>query len=137
MARHEPFGPAGKLWLPPGGGMNYNESAHDTLIREFREETSLKVIPGKLLFVNEILHNPYHSIELFFEIDEFEGNVKKGIDPELSSDNQILSEIKFISEAEINKMPMEILHNIFKYLKNKEGLISFESLLRINGKYIS
>ncbi|MGB3464143.1 MAG: NUDIX hydrolase, partial [Cyclobacteriaceae bacterium] len=98
---------------------------------------SLKIAVGNLVFVSEVLRGPLHSIELFFEVTDFDGQVRTGTDPELSSDNQIISEIEWISEEKINQMPLEILHNVFKYLKNKEGLISFESLLRINAKYIS
>lgn len=137
LAQHKPFGPAGELWIPPGGGIEFGESTEECLVREFKEETNLEIKAGNLLFVHETLRNPLHSIELFFEIKSFLGMVKLGYDPELSSDNQILSEIKFVSEEEINKMPVEFLHNVFKYLKNKEGLISFESLLRINAKFIS
>ena len=137
LAQHKPFGPANELWIPPGGGMEFGESATECLIREFREETNLEVQVGQLLFVHEIRRNPIHAIELFFEITNYSGTIKTGTDPELSSDNQILNDIKFVSQEKINKMPVKMLHNVFNYLKNKEGLISFESLLRINEKYIS
>ena len=137
MAQHKPFGPAGELWIPPGGGMEFGESATECLVREFKEETNLEVQVGSLLFVHETHRNSIHAIELFFEITHYSGEVKTGTDPELSSDNQILRDVKFISQEKINKMPVEMLHNVFNYLKNKEGLISFESLLRINEKYIS
>lgn len=137
MARHAPFGPAGELWIPPGGGMQYAETAEEALIREFKEETHLDVQPGRLLFVSEVMDLPIHAVELFFEIDAYSGKLGVGTDPELSSDKQILKEITFLSESAINQIPTEKLHNIFKYLHNKDGLISFDSLLRLNGKYIS
>ena len=137
MACHKPFGPAGELWIPPGGGMEFGESATECLAREYKEETGLKIESGRLLFVNEVRREALHSIELFFEVISAEGHLISGSDPELSSDKQIISEIAWISEKKINEMPLEILHNVFKYLKNKEGLISFETLLRIDAKYIS
>lgn len=137
MVCHKPFGPAGELWIPPGGGLEFGESLHHCLAREFEEETGLGIQVGELLFVNEVRHGPLHSVELFFEVKAYQGTLQCGFDPELSSDNQIIRETAWISEKKINEMPLEILHNVFKYLKNKEGLISFESLLRIDAKYIS
>ena len=71
LAQHKPFGAAGELWIPPGGGMEFGESAQQCLIREFKEETNLNVTVGKLLFVHETLRKPIHSIELFFELIDF------------------------------------------------------------------
>ena len=137
MARHAPFGPAGELWIPPGGGLQYAEKAEEALEREFMEEANLKVTTGDLLFVSEVMSLPIHAIELFFEIKSYNGQIITGNDPELASDQQILQEVRFVSEEEINRIPLSKLHNVFKYLHNIDGLISFESMLRLKGKYIS
>ncbi len=136
LAKHKPFGPAGELWIPPGGGMNYGQHAKQNLVREFIEETNLEIEVGKLLFTNETIHPPFHSIELFYLINQFKGQLKLGIDPEMAIDEQILNEVKFMSEEEINSIPIEMLHYVFKFLKNKDGLISFDALLKMGETYI-
>ncbi|MEL7146911.1 MAG: NUDIX domain-containing protein, partial [Bacteroidota bacterium] len=88
LARHAPFGPAGELWIPPGGGLQYAETTPEALIREFKEETHLDIEPGQLLFVNEVLDLPIHAVELFFEIKSYSGHLEVGTDPELATDQQ-------------------------------------------------
>jgi len=136
MALHKPFGPAGELWIPPGGGMIFGEDAVENLKREFIEETNLQITVGKLLFINEVIEHPYHSIELFFHVTGFQGKLELGSDPEIPIQKQILKEVRFLSENEINQIPINKLHNVFKYLKIKDGLISFGSLLEIKECFI-
>jgi len=51
----------------PGGRVNDNESVIDALTREVVEETGLQVVPGRLLYVSEIVESiRTHNLELIF-----------------------------------------------------------------------
>ncbi|HNP19929.1 MAG TPA: NUDIX domain-containing protein [Fulvivirga sp.] len=123
------MGPKKELWLPPGGGINFNESAEDALIREFKEETGLNIAIEKFMFVNEFKSGPLHAIELFFKVNVTGGALVKGFDPELSKGHQIIKNVGFVSFKEIVIMEDEILHNIL------HGNISQEYLLNMTGYF--
>jgi 8-oxo-dGTP diphosphatase len=53
----------------PGGGVLANESTAQGLIREVREETGLKVSPGKILFVEDMLSKRHRIIKIWFLCD--------------------------------------------------------------------
>lgn len=88
--RDEPF------WTPPGGGVEFGESMTTALEREFLEETGLAVQVSSLLFVSEYVKPPWHAVELYFKCIELGGELKKGSDPELDSNNQMIQDVQFI-----------------------------------------
>src|SRR5687767_999228 len=100
---------ANNFWAPPGGGVEFGESIHDTLKKEFREETGLEVMPGEFLFGCEYINDPIHSIELFYSISEADGKVRTGSDPEID----IIDDVKFLTASEIKAIPADDLHGIF------------------------
>jgi 8-oxo-dGTP diphosphatase len=53
-------------WLPPGGGLEGEESILDCLRREAFEETGLHITPGQLLYVQEFVEPGYHFVKFFF-----------------------------------------------------------------------
>ncbi|MCS6820282.1 MAG: NUDIX hydrolase [Microscillaceae bacterium] len=114
LIKHQYLGKGNYLWSPPGGGMYFGETAHQTLKREFAEETGLIIEVGKLLFVNEFLDPPLHAIELFFEVSIIGGTLKQGFDPELTSRNQIIQEVRFLSVTELQAEPQECLHSLLR-----------------------
>jgi 8-oxo-dGTP diphosphatase len=118
MVKHVGLGKTGTFWAPPGGGMIFGTTAKENLIREVKEETGLNVSVGPFLFVNEYLENPLHAIELFFRIEIKDGKIQRGFDPELSSEDQIIEEVRFMSFEEIEAMRGPQLHNIFNVSKH-------------------
>ncbi len=51
----------------PGGRVGENESVIDALTREVMEETELRIVPGRLLYVFEIVASVrVHALELIF-----------------------------------------------------------------------
>jgi ADP-ribose pyrophosphatase YjhB (NUDIX family) len=61
-------GEASDLWVPPGGGAEAGVGLHDNLVREVREETGLRIRPGRLVGLSEF-HNPatgFHQVDLLF-----------------------------------------------------------------------
>jgi 8-oxo-dGTP diphosphatase len=103
----------GDFWAPPGGGLHFGETAEECLKREFKEETGLEVEIGDFLFASEFIHKPLHAVELFFLTSILGGILKTGIDPEMGN-HQIISEVRFFNESEINQLKPAELHGIFE-----------------------
>lgn len=55
-------------WCTPGGGLESGESIHDGLTREMIEETGVRPVIGKLLFVQQYEDTEKEFIEFFFHI---------------------------------------------------------------------
>jgi 8-oxo-dGTP diphosphatase len=106
------------LWIPPGGGLEYGETLEKALKREFYEETGLEIRLLDFAFGCEFVKEPLHALELFFNVVKNGGMLKTGYDPEL----QIIQEVRFFSENEINGFPPDELHGIFRIARTSNGL---------------
>lgn len=119
------------IWMPPGGGVLVGETLETALAREVLEETGLKVLPEKLLWIHEFLETPYHAIEFYFECSIVGGMLKLGSDPELSDDDQALLEVNFISSDKLATLPIfpEFLKDLFdgknRLKDNIERIVSY------------
>lgn len=91
------------VWLPPGGGIEFGETTEDALVREFREETNLKVTINEFIGINEYITNELHAIELFYKVIYKSGTLRLGYDPEMDKSNQLLKEIKFLRKNQAQK----------------------------------
>jgi 8-oxo-dGTP diphosphatase len=54
------------FWLPPGGGLEGEESILDCARRETFEETGLRIAPGHILYIQEFVEPGYHFVKFFF-----------------------------------------------------------------------
>lgn len=95
-ARNEP------VWMPPGGGLEFGESLHGCLAREFHEETGLKVEAEEFLFLNEFIEGSIHAVELYFKVTQTGGHLKLGSDPEHNDNSQIIKDIKWVPVASLH-----------------------------------
>jgi ADP-ribose pyrophosphatase YjhB (NUDIX family) len=111
------------FWSTPGGGMEFGSSAKVNLTREFKEETGLEVEPQDFLFVHEFLSPPLHAIECFFTVKRTGGSIVLGKDPELGSENQILSELKWMTLQELQGLGSDSIHQIFLGIKSLSELV--------------
>ena len=116
LVKHKGIGESEVLWAPPGGAVLFGESISEGLIREFQEETGLQIRVKDLINVNEFIKTPFHAIELFFRVEKMNGKLKTGIDPELKLDEQIITEVQFVTFDKLkiipNKEKHSLLHNV-------------------------
>lgn len=118
LLKHIKLGPKGHIWAPPGGGVEFGQQATDVLKQEFLEETGLIVEVGDYLFTNEYMDDKFHAMELFFQVQIKSGQLKLGSDPELTPDQQILTDMKFFNDLDLTKTDRDNLHNIFREIQH-------------------
>lgn len=129
MLSHRGIGDTDVFWCPPGGGIQFGESTHEALKREFEEETGLFIEIGDLLFVNEFMQPPLHALELFFEVKQKGGNLHLGSDPEMTSDNQIIQEMRWMSIEEIKAYPAHEVHTLFRHCESLSDIYQLRGYL--------
>ena len=122
LLKHAQLGPKGHLWAPPGGGVTFGHPVKDVLKQEFLEETGLIVEVCEFLFTSEYIDEKYHAVELFFQVRIIGGALILGTDPELSPEQQILTDIKYFEDLEITKLDRDNLHHIFQEVQQIEEL---------------
>ena len=97
--RPEPF------WMPPGGGIDFQEPAKTAVVRECAEETGLRVEAGELCFISEYISGKWHALEWYFRCkiiaQETLQTPKLGHDPEMPPENQMLEDIAWFTADEI------------------------------------
>lgn len=131
LVNHHALNKHGDFWGPPGGGMDFGESAEETLKREFLEETGISISVDRFLFVHEYLSPPLHAIELIFLVNRLEGEINIGFDPEMKHDEQIIKDVKFIAFKDIWKLDHKMIHQLFvnfsseKEVRNSSGYFSW------------
>lgn len=111
-----------KIWAPPGGSIQFGEPIEKAISREFREETSLDVIPGEFLFFTEFIKKPFHAVELFYSIETFSGTLRIGTEPEIST-FKVIEDVNFFNIDQLKLLPVEELHSILKDIDNPVDLL--------------
>ena len=119
----------GDFWAPPGGGIEFGQSAHGALTQEFSEEAGITIQPGNLLFICEFIKPPLHAIELFFETFYKQGELITGYDPETS--NQLIKEVRYIDFKTIMSIPPNERHGIFNSVKTIQDFRKLSGFYRI------
>jgi 8-oxo-dGTP diphosphatase len=118
---------SGDFWAPPGGGVDFGETAEQCLVREFREETGMEISVGSFLFACEFIQKPLHAIELFFEVTITGGHLRKGDDPEWP----MVEDVRFMSPEELASLDPANLHGIFGLNTSPEKLRALTGFFRL------
>lgn len=130
MVNHNGINP-GSFWAPPGGGVEFNQTAQDSLIREFEEETNLIIAVGQFKFACEFISEPLHAVELFFEVFKVGGKLMVGKDPESEAHHQIIQDVRWLNFSQIRAIPEVERHGIFKLAQSTPGLKTLNGFYRI------
>ena len=126
LVNHKSLRPS-NFWAPPGGGLEYGERMEEALKREFLEETGLDIAVIRFAFGCELIKDPLHAVELFFHVKKRGGTLITGYDPEL----QIIQGSKFMSAAEILRIPPPELHGILSVAHDEAGLNQLSGIYSI------
>lgn len=124
------------FWNVPGGGVDYGSDSVDNLKREFLEETGLEISVNELLCVHEFLKQPLHAVELYFEVSYVGGKLRKGSDPELAGNRQIIDELEFLGIEELAQIKNEEKHRLFWELNSFDQLRKWKGYFNFENKCI-
>lgn len=72
--------PGEGLWAFPGGRLEWGEPLTEAVVREFHEETGLRVICGDPLYVSEIMSPTFHFVLIDFWVTRVAGELCAGSD---------------------------------------------------------
>jgi ADP-ribose pyrophosphatase YjhB (NUDIX family) len=120
----------GDFWAPPGGGIEFGESAEGSLQRELAEETGLDISIQKFLFAVEFVHPPLHAIELFFRVGCKDFTLKTGSDPEEGSP-AIIKDVRLMPWNEILALPPSHRHGIFTLVDHPSSITALNGYFKI------
>ncbi len=110
-----------EYWVFPGGGKEKDEELKETVVREFMEETSIKIEPIKILYhvTSDVGGQNY-----FYDCKYISGDVKLGVDSEeymeMKEGNEVY-EPMWIAIDRLPKLllyPLEIRDILIEDLKN-------------------
>ncbi|MEM6845357.1 MAG: NUDIX hydrolase [Bacteroidota bacterium] len=122
---------------PPGGGIQFGETAEQALHREIKEETGLEVRNSQFLFVYEYVVPPLHAIELFFAAEVSSGKPQAGIDPELPTDGQLIQQVRFASPRQITDelaKKKARFHELIRQYQPAKELLSLRGYFKFDNK---
>lgn len=124
LAAHRGLLPAdAPFWSPPGGGWTFGESLKAALGREFREETGLRVRVGRHLHVHEFRSGSLQALELFFEVLAEDAAVPRlGHDPEHAPDQQLLTELRWLTPRQLLDLPPAQVHPVLRQLLSVDDI---------------
>jgi ADP-ribose pyrophosphatase YjhB (NUDIX family) len=120
------------FWSPPGGGWQFGESIKEALVREFLEETGLRVRVGRFLHLHEFSGNRLQALELFFEVIAEDENAQPhlGHDPEHSTNQQILSELAWHTPRQLLHLPPAQVHPVLGLILSPDDVFVPQVRLR-------
>lgn len=91
-------------WVPPGGGLEGEETVLEAAKREVWEESGLDAKIGQLAYVRQLLLFDYNMLELFFWGGEFSGDIHIKNIVGKGEDEDFIKEVKWFSQKELQNI---------------------------------
>ncbi len=108
LVKHRGHGPEdGRVWwVPPGGGVEGEESLQECARRETFEETGLTVELGNIVYIREFLEPGWHHFEIFFLASSYSGRVVTGENPDVGflDTAHAIENVRFVHRGEMQSM---------------------------------
>lgn len=115
-------------WSTPGGGLDPMESLEDCLVREMIEETGVRPIIGRLLFVQQFKESDdEEQLEFFYHVTNFEDYELVDLSQTTHGEVEI-SEYGFIKVSEAKLLPDFIRTLNFEETLQKREVLVFNYL---------
>jgi 8-oxo-dGTP diphosphatase len=96
MVKHRVSGD--EWWCLPGGGVDAHETAAEAALRELEEECC---VMGKILRKTALTTDGFEIGTITYQVDIGTQEPHMGTDPEFPQDDQILTEVRWLTLAEI------------------------------------
>ena len=122
--QHNDINQGESWWVPPGGGIEGEESLIECAQRETLEETGLSVELGRIAYVREFVEPGYHHCEVFFVASSYSGTLMTGSNPGtgIFDVDHIIKDVRFVTRGEMADMtiyPEEIKTTFWHDLANE------------------
>lgn len=119
----------GDYWCLPGGGLEDNEALLDGIEREMLEETGIKPVIGKLLYVHQFAFDGKEHLEFFFHITN--GGDYLHIDlAKTTHGEKELAEIDFIDPTAVRVLPTFLATDPLQAIAESDDPARIVSLLK-------
>lgn len=91
-----------EFWIPPGGGVEGEESVAECAIREAREETGLEIGIRKLAYVRQFIEpsTDTHHFEFFFDAFVTGGTLAPGTEFEDNEYFHPIKDVRWVARSE-------------------------------------
>lgn len=89
-------------WLmPPGGGLQEDETVYDGAVREVFEETGIRTEAERIIYVRQFIEDErnYHNLEVYVLLRRIGGVLRTGLDPEERT--QYIQDVGFYNRREL------------------------------------
>ena len=91
-------------WVPPGGGVEDEESLIECAKRETLEETGVSVELGRIAYIREFVEPGFHHCEVFFIADSYSGIPATGSTPGIFDVDHMIKDARFVRRDEMDGM---------------------------------
>ncbi len=100
-------------WTLPGGGIDFGEHPLDAVVREFREESGLRVRVQEIVHVDsellELPNSDLHAVRVIYKVEKMEGELTVEVGGSTDS-------VQYFSKEEANRLVLVPLASLGVHL---------------------